>query len=69
MAPSCLGAIGLFTLSAGMQAMFSPRSFFDDFPIDRGSIAAEGGSHDEHLVRYVGVLLLALIIVRLWSVT
>lgn len=63
----CLGAIGLFMLPAGVQAAFAPRSFFDDFPFGRGWIAAEGGSYDEHLVRDVGVLFLALIIVTLWA--
>jgi hypothetical protein len=63
----CLGAIGLFMLPAGVQAAFAPRSFFDDFPVGRGWIAAEGGSYDEHLVRDVGVLFLALIIVTLWA--
>lgn len=63
----CLGPVGLFTLPAGGQAAFAPRSFFDDFPIGRGWIAAEGGSYDEHLVRHVGVLFLALIIVTLWA--
>jgi hypothetical protein len=63
----CLGAIGLCMLPAGVQAAIAPRSFFDDFPIGRGWIAAEGGSYDEHLVRDVGVLFLALIIVTLWA--
>ncbi len=63
----CLGAIGLFMLPAGGQAAFAPRSFFDGFPFGRGWIAAEGGSYDEHLVRDVGVLFLALIIVTLWA--
>jgi hypothetical protein len=57
----------MFMLPAGVQATFAPRSFFDDFPIDRGWIAAEGGSYDEHLVRDVGVLFLALIVVTFWA--
>lgn len=67
MARVCLSAIGLFMLPAGVQAAFWPRSFFDDFPVGRGWIAAEGGSYDEHLVRDVGVLFLALIIVTVWA--
>jgi hypothetical protein len=63
----CLAAIGLFMLPAGLQAAFAPRSFFDDFPLGRGWIVAEGGSYDEHLVRDVGLLFLGLIIVTLWS--
>lgn len=66
-ARGCLGAIGLFMLPAGVQAAFAPRSFFEDFPFGRGWIAAEGGSYDPHLVRDVGVLFLALIIVTLWA--
>ena len=62
-----LGAIGLIMLPAGLQAAFAPRSFFDDFPVGRGWIAAEGGSYDEHLVRDVGLLFLALIIVTFWA--
>ena len=63
----CVAAIGLFMLPAGVQAAFAPRSFFDDFPFGRGWIAAEGGTYDEHLVRDVGLLFLALIIVTLWA--
>ncbi len=66
-ARGCLGAIGLLMSPAGVQAAFAPRSFFEDFPFGRGWIAAEGGSYDEHLVRDVGGLFLALIIVTLWA--
>lgn len=64
---ACLAAIGLLMLPAGAQAAFAPRSFFDDFPLGRGWIAAEGGTYDEHLVRDVGFLFLALIGVTLWA--
>lgn len=63
----CLGAIGLLMVPVGLQAAVAPRSFFDDFPLGRGWIAAEGGAYDEHLVRDVGVLFLALIVVTLWA--
>lgn len=63
----CLGAIRPFMLPAGARAAFAPRSFFEDFPVGRGWIAAEGGSYDEHLVRDVGLLFLALIVVTLWA--
>jgi hypothetical protein len=62
-----LAAMGLLTLPVGVQAAFAPRSFFDDFPFGRGWIAAEGGSYDEHLVRDVGLLFVALTVVTLWS--
>jgi hypothetical protein len=60
-------AIAAFMAPTGRQAAFAPRSFFDDFPLGRGWIAAEGGVYDEHLVRDVGVLFLALIIATVWS--
>lgn len=66
-ARGALGCIALFMSLTALQAAFFPRSFFDDFPLGRGWVAAEGGSYDEHLVRDVGVLFLALIIVTVWS--
>jgi hypothetical protein len=62
-----IALIGVAMLPAGFHAAFAPRSFYDDFPIGRGWIAAEGGAYDEHFVRDVGFLFLALIIVTLWS--
>ncbi len=62
-----VGCIALFMTWTAVQAAFFPRSFFDDFPFGRGWIAAEGGAYDEHLVRDVGVLFLALIIISVWS--
>ncbi|MEZ5168620.1 MAG: hypothetical protein R2695_19875 [Acidimicrobiales bacterium] len=63
----CLGLIGAVMLPVGLQAALAPRSFFDDFPIGRGWITAEGGVYDEHFVRDVGVLFLALVLVTLWA--
>lgn len=63
-----LGAIGVFMLPTALHATIAPRSWFDDFPIGRGWIAAEGTTYDEHLVRDVGVLFVSLIIVTAWSV-
>lgn len=60
-------AIVAFMAQTALQAAFAPRSFFDDFPFGRGWIAAEGGAYDEHLVRDVGVLFIALIIVTVWA--
>lgn len=59
--------IAAFMAPTALQASFAPRSWFDDFPLGRGWIAAEGGAYDEHLVRDVGVLFLALVIVTAWS--
>ena len=58
-------AVGM--LPVGLQAAFAPRSFFEDFPLGRGWIAQEGGAYNEHLVRDVGVLYLALVIVTAWT--
>jgi hypothetical protein len=63
-----LGVIVLLMAPAGIQAAFAPRSFYDDFPIGRGWVIADGGAYDEHLVRDVGALFLALIVVTLWAV-
>lgn len=63
-----LALIALFMLPSAIQATVAPESWFDDFPLGRGWVAAEGGAYDEHLVRDVGVLFLALIIVTMWSV-
>jgi hypothetical protein len=62
-----LALIAVFMAPTALQASFRPRSWFDDFPLGRGWIAAEGGAYDEHLVRDVGVLFLALIIVTVWA--
>lgn len=59
--------IAVAMLPVGLQAAFAPRSFFDDFPLGRGWIAKEGGAYNEHLVRDVGILFLALVIVTAWT--
>lgn len=63
-----LGLIAAFMAPVGVLAAFFPRSFFDDFPLGRGWIAADGGVYDEHLVRDVGGLFLALIVVTVWAI-
>ena len=62
-----LALIALFMLPTALQATFAPRSWFDDFPLGRGWVAAQGGAYDDHLVRDVGVLFLAMIIVTAWA--
>ena len=58
--------LGILTLSAatvGAWAAFTPRSFYDDFP-GLGQIwVAVDGPYNEHLVRDVGALNLALAVV------
>ena len=63
-----LGLVAIFMLPVGLQAAFAPESFYTDFPLGRGWIAASGEAYDEHLVRDVGVLFLALVLATLWSV-
>lgn len=54
---------GLLSLAAlqivdGLYALLAPRSFYDDFPLGRGWVAALP-DYSEHLVRDVGGLFLA----------
>jgi uncharacterized membrane protein len=48
-------------LGVGIQALFAPRSFYDDFPLGRGWVMMDG-PYNEHLVRDVGSLNLALVV-------
>lgn len=57
--------LGAMYLPTALQASASPRSFYEDFPLGRGWIAASGGAYNEHLVRDVGALFLALVIASL----
>jgi hypothetical protein len=59
--------IALFMLPVGIQAALFPRSFFEDFPLGRGWVANTGGSYNEHLVRDVGTLFLALVVATAWT--
>jgi hypothetical protein len=63
-----LALIAALMLPTAVQAAFTPQSFFDDFPLGRGWIAAEGGMYDEHLIRDVGGLFLSLIVVTVWAI-
>lgn len=58
--------LGILTVSAttvGAWAAFAPRSFYDDFPGLGQVWVAVDGPYNEHLVRDVGVLNLALVVV------
>jgi nucleoside-diphosphate-sugar epimerase len=46
-------------LAVGIQALFMPSSFFEDFPFGRGWVATEP-PYNEHLIRDVGAFYLAL---------
>ena len=62
-----LGLIAVFMSPAAVQATLAPRSFFDDFPLDRNWISATGDLYNEHLIRDVGGLFTAMIIVTAWT--
>jgi nucleoside-diphosphate-sugar epimerase len=59
-----LWILAFSAFGVGAQAAFFPRSFYDDFPLGRGWIAMDG-PYNEHLVRDVGALNLALVVVTL----
>ncbi|HYL51967.1 MAG TPA: NAD-dependent epimerase/dehydratase family protein, partial [Acidimicrobiia bacterium] len=56
-----LWVLAFSALGVGVQAAFFPRSFYDDFPLGRGWVAMDG-RYNEHLVRDVGALNLALLV-------
>jgi hypothetical protein len=62
-----LAIIAVFMVPLALQAAFAQKSFFEDFPFGRGWVAGHGDAYNEHLVRDVGVLFLALIIATLWG--
>jgi nucleoside-diphosphate-sugar epimerase len=57
-----LWILAFSAFGVGAQAAFFPRSFYDDFPMGRGWVAMDG-PYNEHLVRDVGALNLALLVV------
>jgi nucleoside-diphosphate-sugar epimerase len=59
-----LWILAVSAFAVGVQAAFFPRSFYDDFPFGRGWVAMDG-PYNEHLVRDVGALNLALVVVTL----
>lgn len=54
-----LTAVGVSLLAVGAWAQVFPRSFYDDFPMGRSWVSLDG-PYNEHLVRDVGGLNLAL---------
>ena len=56
-----LWLLALGNLGVGVQATFTPRSFYDDFPLGRGWVRMDG-PYNQHLVRDVGSLNLALVV-------
>ena len=62
-----LGLIAVFMSPAAIQATLAPRSFFDDFPLTRHWISGTGDLYNEHLIRDVGGLFTAMIIITAWT--
>ncbi len=61
---SILTATGL---TVGLWAAFAPRAFYDDFPGGGRVWVAVDGPYNEHLVRDVGELNLALAVITIWA--
>jgi nucleoside-diphosphate-sugar epimerase len=59
-----LWILAFSAFGVGVQAAFFPRSFYDDFPMGRGWVAMDG-PYNQHLIRDVGALNLALLVVTL----
>jgi hypothetical protein len=66
-----VGRVALIVLAftgfgVGVQALATPQSFYDSFPVGRGWVALDG-PFNEHLVRDVGGLFVALGIVTVFA--
>ena len=59
-----LWLLAVTALGVGVQAAFFPRAFYDDFPDGRGWVALDG-RYNEHLIRDVGALNLALLVLTI----
>jgi nucleoside-diphosphate-sugar epimerase len=59
-----LSILAFSAFGVGVQAQFFPRSFYDDFPIGRGWVAMDG-RYNQHLIRDVGALNLALLVLTI----
>lgn len=58
-----LAWLALIAAQIGVWALLAPRSFYDDFPGFGRTWVAVDGPYNEHLVRDVGALNLALVLV------
>ena len=63
-----LGYLTLVSVQIGLWAQFAPRSFYDDFPgLGRAWVSVDG-PYNEHLVRDVGGLYLALTVLLVGAI-
>ncbi len=60
-----LAILGLVGLQVGLWAAFAPQSFYDDFPSLGRVWVGVDGPYNEHLIRDVGELNLALAVVAI----
>ncbi len=63
-----LGYLAVVALQVGLWAQFAPRSFYDRFPGMGGAWVALDGPYNEHLIRDVGGLNLALAILLIAAI-
>lgn len=63
-----LGWLTLIALQLGVWALLAPRSFYDDFPGLGRTWVAVDGPYNEHLVRDVGALNLAIAFVLIAAI-
>lgn len=61
------GALALEAAYVGGWAQFAPRSFYDSFPGAGRHWVSALGPYNEHLIRDVGGLYLALFVVTVWA--
>lgn len=61
------GILALTAADVGAWAEFAPRSFYDSFPGFGRHWVSAAGPYDEHLVRDVGGLYLALLLASVWA--
>jgi nucleoside-diphosphate-sugar epimerase len=59
-----LWVLAFSAFGVGAQAEFTPRAFYDDFPFGRGWVAMDG-RYNEHLIRDIGALNLALLVLTI----
>jgi hypothetical protein len=62
------GVLALSATYVGGWALLAPRSFYDDFPLPGRHWVSLAGAYDEHLVRDVGGLYLALLVVTIAAI-
>jgi hypothetical protein len=62
------GILALTAVDVGAWAEFAPKSFYDSYPGFGRHWVSTSGPYDEHLVRDVGGLYLALLAISVWAV-